>query len=212
MWADVSLYKDELHRSQLRMIRLVEKGRVKLSDVEVGVVAELMRNSRRSDREIAKAVGVSQPTVSRTIAKLEKKGVIKEYTMIPDFTKLGYNILGATLLGVQEPASGEKFQEVRKEDTKIEEMVQCATLLAVHGLGGDKNRLFMNFYESYSDYADVMKLTKQIPNANIDSIESLLVDLSDRTNVRQLSMSTIAKHLLQRPKRMKSRGQNEKKE
>ena len=93
------------------MIRLVEKGRVKLSDVEVGVVAELMRNSRRSDREIAKAVGVSQPTVSRTIAKLEKKGVIKEYTMIPDFTKLGYNILGATLLGVQEPASGEKLKK-----------------------------------------------------------------------------------------------------
>jgi DNA-binding Lrp family transcriptional regulator len=43
-----------------------------------------MKNSRRSDRQLAKALGVSQPTVSRTLERLEKQGMIREYTVIPN--------------------------------------------------------------------------------------------------------------------------------
>lgn len=70
------------------------KGKQPLKAIELRLVSELMKNSRRSDRELARALGVSQPTVSRMISRLEKEGIIKEYTMIPDFKKLGYNILG----------------------------------------------------------------------------------------------------------------------
>ncbi len=73
-----------------------------MKDVELRIVSELMKNSRRSDRELAKAVGVSQPTVSRTIARLEKEGVLREYTVIPDFHKLGYNLMAITLVNVRE--------------------------------------------------------------------------------------------------------------
>ena len=65
-----------------------------MKDVELRLISELMKNSRRSDRELAKATGVSQPTISRMIKKLEKERIIKEYTMIPDFVKLGYEIMG----------------------------------------------------------------------------------------------------------------------
>jgi DNA-binding Lrp family transcriptional regulator len=59
-----------------------------------------MKDSRRSDRELAKAIGSSQPTVSRMIKKLESEGTIKEYTMIPDFHKLGFEILAITFFNV----------------------------------------------------------------------------------------------------------------
>jgi DNA-binding Lrp family transcriptional regulator len=82
-----------------------------MKNVELKLISELMKNSRRSYRELAKAVGVSQPTVSRTLKKLEKEGYIKEYTMIPDFLKLGYQIMGVTLIKRSEPADKDKCAE-----------------------------------------------------------------------------------------------------
>ena len=169
-----------------------------MKDVELRLIAELMKNSRRSDRELAKAVGVSQPTVSRLISKLEKKGVIREYTMIPDFAELGYTIMGATSLQVEEPLIKEKFEEVRKGTIKIERAAPHAALLAVNAVGGKKNRLFITFYQNYSEYTDAMRLARSLPLVNVDSIESFLVNLNDKTNYRILSMAAIANRLLQR--------------
>ena len=59
----------------------------------MSLLLELLKNSKRSDREIAKALGVSQPTVSRRRQRLVEEGMIKEFTVIPDFTKMGYEIL-----------------------------------------------------------------------------------------------------------------------
>jgi DNA-binding Lrp family transcriptional regulator len=56
---------------------LSENKTAKMKGVEVRIIAELMKNCRRSDRELAQAIGVSQPTVSRTIERLEREGVIK---------------------------------------------------------------------------------------------------------------------------------------
>jgi DNA-binding Lrp family transcriptional regulator len=169
-----------------------------LKNVELRLISELMKNSRRSDRELAKVLGISQPTVTRIRTRLEKEGYIKEYTMIPDFRRLGYTIMGATLLGLSESLSEEALKEVRKLTSKIEESNPHASLLAVNGLGVGKNRLFITFYENYADYVDAVKVTRLIPYVDVQSIESLLVDLNDETNYRVLSMSAIAKHLQKR--------------
>jgi DNA-binding Lrp family transcriptional regulator len=50
------------------------KGRDKpLKAVELRLISELMKNSQRSDRELAKAIGVSQPTISRVKKSWKKK-------------------------------------------------------------------------------------------------------------------------------------------
>jgi len=53
---------------------------------------ELMKNSKRSDRELAKVVKVSQPTITRMRKNLEKKGYIREYTIVPAVEKLGFEL------------------------------------------------------------------------------------------------------------------------
>jgi DNA-binding Lrp family transcriptional regulator len=78
---------------------LSEKKNMKLKDVELRIIAELIKNSHRSDRELARVIGVSQPTVTRSINRLEKEGIIKDYAMIPDFRKLGYQIMGVSFYG-----------------------------------------------------------------------------------------------------------------
>jgi len=174
---------------------LNEKKRLKFKDVEVRLIAELMKNSRRSDRELAKAVGVSQPTVSRVIKRLEREGIIKEYTMIPDFRRLGYQIMGVTFIGKPETVKKEESAELRKAVAEVEKENPYASLIAVNGIGLEKGRMFITLYRSYARYAEAMQLTRSLPHVDAEGIDSFLVDLNDEGNYRLLTLEQVARNI-----------------
>ena len=167
-----------------------------MKEIELRLVSELMKNSRRSDRELARVLGTSQPTVSRLLRKLEKQGIIKEYTMIPDFAKLGYKLMGISFIKLED-ATGESItSEIREKTIEIEKKNPYASFMAVDGEGLKKERMFISLYRTYSDFYRAMGLAKQLPFINIDSLESFLVDLENKNNYRVLSMATIANNIL----------------
>jgi DNA-binding Lrp family transcriptional regulator len=166
-----------------------------MKDVELRLISELMKNSRRSDRELAKAVGVSQPTVSRTIGKLQKEGKIKEYTMIPDFKQLGFNIMAVTFLGKQETENETERMELLNGVRIMEKETAIANLIVVNGIGLEKGRMIINLFKDYSSYLEGLKILKNLPNVDADKVESFLVDLNDFRNFRILSMMQLAYHL-----------------
>ena len=57
------------------------------------LLLEYLKDSKRSDRQLAKTVGVSQPTITRMRSRLVREGMIKEFTVIPDFARMGYTIM-----------------------------------------------------------------------------------------------------------------------
>jgi DNA-binding Lrp family transcriptional regulator len=166
-----------------------------LKDIELKIISELMKNSRRSDRELARAIGVSQPTVTRTRIRLEKEGYIKEYTMIPDFNRLGYQIMGVSFIEKQEIKSKEETSELRKAVIEVERANPYASLTAVNGIGLGKGRMFITLYRNYARYAEAMRLTKSLPYVDAERIESFLVDLNDEDNYRILTLKQVARNL-----------------
>jgi DNA-binding Lrp family transcriptional regulator len=156
-----------------------ERKRKAVKDVELRLIAELMKNSRRSDRELAKVIGVSQPTISRTIKKLEKEGIIKEYTMIPDFSKLGYEMMAITSLQVMERSQA-GFNDIRRATMEAEKSDPHAGLMIVNGIGHNKNRLFIDFYENYSAYVKVMEALRRFPFTDVRSVDSFFGQLERR--------------------------------
>jgi DNA-binding Lrp family transcriptional regulator len=168
----------------------------KLKEVELRVIAELMKNSRRSDRELAKVLGISQPTVSRAIGRLESKGIIKEYTMIPDFAKLGYTMMGITQMKVDETSQEYSAQAREKAAEIFEKETAYANIMAVAGTGGGKNRLFITFYKNYGEYSETMRFVRLIPFSAAEDVQSFLVDLEGESHYRLLTMSEIARHIL----------------
>lgn len=56
----------------------------------------LIKNSKRSDRDLAKRLGFSQPTVTRSRKALEKEA-IEQYTIIPNLSYLGFDMIAFTL-------------------------------------------------------------------------------------------------------------------
>ena len=66
--------------------------RVNIDDVDRKILSELLRDSRRSYRSIARRAGVSVGTALNRIRRLEKAGVIKGYSALLDHEKLGYQL------------------------------------------------------------------------------------------------------------------------
>jgi len=160
------------------------------------LLSELMKNSRRSDRELARALGISQPTVTRLRGKLEKMGVIKEYTMIPDFNKLGYGLMSFTCVKMKQGLKSEEEKEFHEYFSKFEKEHPHAELISVKGMGLNKDYAFISFFKDYSTYSEIIRFSKAVPYSDINETQSFLVDLTDTGLRKVLSMSSIAKDIL----------------
>lgn len=168
-----------------------------MKSTEIRLIAELMKNSRRSDRELARVIGVSQPTVSRMIKNLEKEGVIKEYTMIPDFSKLGYELMSTVFIRTHEIGHEER-EKVRKEIVKDVSRNVFPDLLMERGLGLGFEGMIITLHRNYTDYMKQIEYTKTRPFVNPDHVESFLVDLKGELRYRSLTLSLVAEDLVRR--------------
>jgi DNA-binding Lrp family transcriptional regulator len=161
-------------------------------------MSELMKNSHRSDRELARAVGISQPTVSRTREKLEKEGYINEYTVIPDFQKLGYHLFALTFFTWSKSLSKEEREEAKKWALKQSPSVASNVVLIERGMGFGLNydSFMASLHKDYTSYTKLMGEAKRSPYLDKANIESFIVNLDDEVHYRYLTFSTLAEHLL----------------
>ena len=167
-----------------------------MKDTELRLICELMKNGRRSDRELSKAIGSSQPTVSRMIKRLEKEGIIKEYTVIPDFRKLGFEIAAVTFIRFIRELSDEERKELRKYSGGAEKGRSEAILMAMNGMGLGYDHVFISFHKDYTSYVKTVNEIRKFPYFDPSHLDSFLIDLTDERHFQPLTLSVIANYLL----------------
>jgi DNA-binding Lrp family transcriptional regulator len=167
-----------------------------MKNIERKLVSELMKNCRRSDRQLAKALGVSQPTVTRTLHKLEKEGIIKEYTIVPDFRKLGYTLLAVTFVKLKQYLSQDEIEKAR-ESARESIKSNLNFFMLERGIGMGYDGVFFSYHEDYTSFTEHKKWLAQFDFLKISDIQSFLIDLEDKVHYRSLTFSTLAKHLLE---------------
>lgn len=156
-----------------------------------------MTNSCRSDRQLAKALGVSQPTVSRIKARLKKEGYISEYTIIPNFNKMGYHLFALTFFLWKEGVSKSEMERAIKWAQEKAPSVPSNVVLIERGIGLKYNSFMGSFHKDYSSYSELMREVKKSPYIDSARMESFIVNLDDEIHYRTLTFSTLAKHLLE---------------
>jgi DNA-binding Lrp family transcriptional regulator len=166
-----------------------------MKDIELKVVIELMKNSHRSDRELARAVGVSQPTLSRTRTKLEKQGIIKEYTIIPDYSQLGLALMSMTFTKMRGTLSKEIVDDMKKRAGNTISEHPSALILGNMGMGCNADYVAIAFHKDYNEYSEFMRDIREFPNVNIDETKSFIVNLLEKNQFQPLSFSQLAKYL-----------------
>jgi DNA-binding Lrp family transcriptional regulator len=132
---------------------------------------ELMKNAKRSDREIAKIIGVSQPTITRMRQRLEKTGYIRDYTVIPNLEKLGYEIAAFTFMTIAN--SNAKSENTNKWIESNPKIVFSASGDGVNG----KNSIMVSIHKDFTDYSKFMSELRSKWSENIRNIDGFLVPL-----------------------------------
>lgn len=168
-----------------------------MKELELKLISELMKNSRRSDRELARAIGTSQPTVTRLRTKFEKEGMIKEYTIVPDFASLGYALVVITFAKVNKDSLlPENIEKTRKEFAETFKG-SLEVVMNNRGSGMGYEGVIVSFHRNYGDYASFKRWLKQMPFFEPSGIDSFLIDLTDKVHSRYLTFSYLAQHMMQ---------------
>jgi DNA-binding Lrp family transcriptional regulator len=161
-----------------------------LKDTELKLVCMLLRNCRKSDRELAKLIGVSQPTVSRTRTRLEKEGVIR-YTGAADLRKLGYDIIAISFGNWKHP----QYPDVKELKTQDFLTKHPNVIFASTGRGFNSDRVSISVHKTYSDYSAFVQELRSDWGEHVTLTGSFLMSLRSDNVIRPISLTYLAECL-----------------
>ncbi len=93
-----------------------------LDVIDRKILARLQDDAKISQAELAKAVGLTPPSVNERIRKLERGGVIRGYVALLDERKLGQDITAFVEIFIEHPKFETGFIEAVRE---LDEILEC---------------------------------------------------------------------------------------
>lgn len=148
----------------------------------VALLYELMKNSRRSDRDLAKILDVSQPTITRMRKKLETDDYVSEYTLIPNLVRLGFEIVAFTFLNVAQTCTDPNMtpeqlaEKAHKWIGKNKKVIFSGTGDGIRG----KNCVMASLHRDFTDYTRFISDFRRQWGTNVLDIESFIVTLKGK--------------------------------
>ena len=140
---------------------------------ELSVLKQLLKNGRQSDRQIAKNIGVSQPTVSRARIVLEQNHFY-EYAVMPFLEKLGFEIMAVTFI---------KDMELPRM-TSLSYATSNKVIFASRGEGLGYSSLTISVHKNFNDF---LSFKRQIKG----KAESFLICLKTHQIVKHMSFKNL---------------------
>lgn len=123
-------------------------------DITAKVLDEYLRDSRQSIREVARKVGVSSGTVASRLKEMEEAGIIRRYSAILDYEKLGYELTAITEITV----SDGKMLEVGETIAKLSQTT------GVYNITGDSDLMIVGKFRTRKELSDFTKKILILPH------------------------------------------------
>lgn len=118
-----------------------------IDELDLRIIRMLMAKGRLSFRELAVELGVSPTTITSRVAKLEKEKVLRGYSALVDFEKLGYGLTAVTEILV----SKGRLLEMEKEIAKL------PGVIAVYDVTGEIDGIVV---AKFRDREELSRFTK----------------------------------------------------
>ena len=137
----------------------------------IKLLFELIKNSKRSDRDLAKILSISQPTVTRLRKVLEREA-ITQYTIIPNPSYLGFDIVAFTLFRSKELVHPlwDKGKEWAKDQPNV---VFLST-----GQGIDSDGMLVSAHKDYADFVKFYQVFRRDWGKYLQDFKVFLISIS----------------------------------
>ncbi|MBI3026753.1 Lrp/AsnC family transcriptional regulator [Candidatus Woesearchaeota archaeon] len=99
-----------------------------MDKLDIGIIEILLKNSRTPFMEIARRLKVSESTIRKRVLNLEKKSIIKKYSLVVDTSKIGFSHMA--LVGVD--VVPERYLDVAKKLTEFDGIKYVASSTGDH--------------------------------------------------------------------------------
>jgi len=163
-----------------------------LKPLDYQLLFELMKDSHRSDRQLAKALGISQPTVTRRRAMLEDN-TIQGYTVIPKFGQIGFEIAAFTFMKTKL----NRTKGVEKEEalSKLKEwyLKQPNVIAVLDGQGMGWDAICISLHENYTGFAEFLRTQESELSDIIIETRSFQADLKPGVPLKPFTLKYLAK-------------------
>jgi DNA-binding Lrp family transcriptional regulator len=162
-----------------------------LKPIDYKLLFELMKDSHRSDRQIAKALGVSQPTVTRRRGLLEKN-YIEGYTIIPKFGQIGFEIAALTFLKTKLERVGADEKEKALQKLRDWYSKQAKVVMVQEGQGMGWDAVCISLHESYTDYAAFVRSQESELCDLVSDSQTFVMDLQPGVRIKPFTFKYLA--------------------
>jgi Lrp/AsnC family leucine-responsive transcriptional regulator len=120
-----------------------------LDEKDSAILDELVRDSRKTTKAIARELDIPRATVHDRIFKMEQKKVIKKYTAVPDYSQLGIGV-SAFILVQFGPQEGLSQRETAEEISELKGIYE------VHMISGEYDMLLKVRGSSMEDIGNLV--------------------------------------------------------
>lgn len=163
----------------------------KAKDTDRKILQELLRNSKISDRQLGKKLGISQATVTRRRRILERE-IIGDYTFIPIWSKMGYEIFAINLIKSKPSiATTEKYEAIRKKGQEWL-MKQPNIIMAGGCQGPGVNAFAISVHRNYPDFDEFTRRFKLEWGEAIDDFQPILINLVGNQIVKPFNLKYLS--------------------
>ncbi len=129
---------------------------LEIDDIDRKIIGQYVADARQSYHQVAKKIGVAVSTVQARTKKLESEGILKGYTAVLDYEKLGLTVTAITEI----TTIGGRLPEV---ENKLSQMPQAN---AVYDVAGTTDAIVIGKFRSTGELSKFAKAIQGIPNVN----------------------------------------------
>jgi len=142
------------------------------------ILHELLKDSSQSDRQIAKKLDVSQPTVSRVKKELVNKRFIEAFTIIPNFFNIGYELMAISFVKFSNALSSREEDQKALGNAQRWMNEQPNVIFCSFCRGLDSDGFMISLHKNYQDFDRFIINHNYELGHQLKAVRSALVNLS----------------------------------